>query len=145
VTRSDTLYYPGAESAGPHAGQIPDLLHLLWSAYVDELRRKIDERRARGRQSKSLQEALQDAPAHHFVAFCEGYLSRHRPVQQFPADGNLGFLLSNNVRALLCPAQQGAGAGPGGQMQDAGAVGVTSGEGQPGMGGISGTGGIPII
>jgi hypothetical protein len=128
-----------------HTGAIPSLMDLLWMAYGRHLKLKLDERRASGQKAVSLEEALRRAPASHFFDFCCDYLSRHRPVQQFPSDANMGFMLSNNRRALLCPPVEGGYSGAGGQMQDAQAVGVTQGRSQPGMGGVFNDGGIPII
>lgn len=133
-------------SAGEvHPGGVPDVVSLLWSEYERHIQRRLDDMRARGKEPKGLDRALVDAPATHFVEFCRAYLGRHRPVQQFPADANAGFMLSNNVRALLCPPIPGGHAGPGGRMQDAGAVGVTHGRSQPGLDGVIDDGGIAII
>lgn len=77
-----------------------------------------------------------------FLAYARDYLSNHRPVQMFPADGNMGFQLTNNLSALLCPATD---AGQGGTMQDAGAVPMTHGYSQPGQEGVSSTKGQKII
>lgn len=127
------------------AGHIPNLFDMLWTAYTRHLKLKLDERRASGHKVVSLEDALKNAPASHFLQFCTNYLTEHRPVQQFPADANLGFMLSNNVRALLCPAVSYGYAGQGGQMQDSHDVGVTRGHSQPGLNGVVNDGSIPII
>ena len=127
-------------------GGIPCLMTLLWEAYARHIKLKLDARRAKGLSANTVENALAQAPATHFLEFCEAYLNKHRPVQQFPGDANLGFMLSNNVRALLCPPVPGGFAGAGGQMQDGGAVQVTHGQSQPGMEGIiQDDGGIRVI
>ncbi len=125
-------------------GGVPDLFSLLESEYKRWLDLKIRERRASGKPTLSLEEALKKAPHSSFVNFCKEYLAQNRPVQQFPADANLGFMLSNNLRAVLCP-HSGGHVGYGGGMQGAGDVQITRGESQPGMHGVTDGGGIGII
>lgn len=136
---------PGFQAAQP-AGGVPHLLDHLWAAYAQDIQRKLEQRRRRGQAAKTLAEALRAAPATHFWSFCVHYLDEHRPVQQFWGDANAGVMLSNNQRVLLCPPVDGGHAGAGGQMQDAGDVGVTHGRSQPGLDGVVDEGGgIKII
>lgn len=126
-------------------GTIPDLMTLLKEEYARYLSFVIAQRQRAGQPTIDLEEAMTKAPFHSFFVFCTRYLNKHRPVQQFAADANVGFMLSNNVRATLCPPVQGGYVGYGGQMQDAGDVGVTHGLSQPGMEGVVDGGGISII
>lgn len=41
--------------------------------------------------------------AYEFARWCKGYLSNNRPVRTFPADANLGVVLSNNVQFIISP------------------------------------------
>lgn len=138
------------------AGQVPWLMDLLRIEYGKFLRESIYRRRAQGQATISLEEALEKAPFQSFFNFCVRYLAAHRPVQSFPADANIGFMLSNNVRAVLCPHVPNAYVGPGGQMQgqeqgaygpmqSSGAVPIAHGLSQPGLDGALNDGGIPII
>jgi hypothetical protein len=73
-----------------------------------------------------------DGTVAEFIEFCNEYLDRHRTVQTYPADANIGIVLANNVRLLVHPP---SGAGMGG-MQNSGAVDVTEGKTQPGQEGV---------
>ena len=93
----------------------------------------------------SVEEALKKAPATSFRAFCDDYLARNRPVQQFPADANVGIMLSNNIRVVVSPRLPGEFAGYGGSMQHSGDIKISTGESQPGLDGVVQEGGIKII
>ena len=78
----------------------------------------------------------EDAPAQEFWEFAAEYLDKHRTVEHWPADRNLGVRLANNIRCLLHPATAVAR----GTMQQSGSVGVTTGGTQPGQEGVTAAG-----
>lgn len=128
------------------AGGINGLVATLWAAYEDSVRVRLDDMRAAGHRTAEFKDAIRRAPATDFFKFCQDYLAENRPVQTFAADSNVGFMLSNNVRAVLSPPLEGEFRGYGGYMQDAGDVGITRGSGQPGLGGVvGGDSGLKII
>lgn len=112
-------------------GGLPHLLELLHGEYRRFLEYEIARRRQLGQQTISLEEAMTTAPFSSFYNFCVKYLTQHRPVENFFVDMNHGLKLSNNARVVVCP-----GTTVQGTMQDSGAVGVTQGLSQPGMGGV---------
>jgi hypothetical protein len=128
-----------------YVGGIVDLMTYLKQEYIQFLNLEIEKRKARGMKTMSLEEAITITPFDSFFKFCRQFLSRHRPVQSFPADANQGMMLSNNARIVLCPAAQGDFAGYGGSMQHSGDINITQGQSQPGMNGVVNDGGIKII
>lgn len=120
-------------------GGLPHLMELLRSEYRRYLQGEIDRRQRLGQRTISLQEAMTKAPFDNFYNFCVQYLTHNRPVENFFVDMNHGLKLSNNARVVVCP-----GTAVQGTMQDSGAVGVTQGLSQPGMGGVLPGGGIGI-
>ena len=79
--------------------------------------------------------AATNATAEKFWNFAADYLNKHRMVENWPADRNIGIKLSNNVRVLIHPVTK-AGSG---DMQDSSSVSITEGQTQPGQEGVSGT------
>ncbi len=129
-------------------GGISDVFTLLHEEYRAFVALEIEKRQAIGQKvAMTLEEAMTKAPFTSFFNFSRRYLAQHRPVQQFVADGNVGVMLSNNKRVLLCPAMQGGFAGHGGSMQHSGDINITPGQRQPGMEGVipQGDGGIRVI
>lgn len=73
--------------------------------------------------------------AEEFWDFAADYLAKHRTVENWPADRNIGIRLSDNNRVLVHPATK-AGSG---EMQDSGSIAVTEGLTQPGQEGVDST------
>ncbi len=117
------------------AGQ-PHLIEHLWRQFRAWLCAQIDRRTAAGKPSIGIDEAMTRATAAQFMAFATKYLARHRPVENFFVDTNHGVVLSNGSRLVISP-----GVDLRGTMQGATAVGVTAGESQPGLNGVTGSGG----
>lgn len=105
-------------------GSIPDLLSHLWASYSTYLHKEIGKRRAAGQQTFAHAQALEKAPALAFISWAKKYLSRHRVVETFAADTNIGVRLSNMLTCLICPAVEAEARGT---MQPAGAVNITHG------------------
>jgi hypothetical protein len=118
------------EIAHTQAG-MPHLVQLLWDRYLEHLAKEIETRKEKGLGAVPLPEAIRRAPATHFVEFAANYLKRNRVVENFFVDENHGLRLSDNTTCVVCP-----GTNVQGTMQDAGEVGVTRGESQPGNEGV---------
>lgn len=112
-------------------GGVTHLTQLLWDAYVERLRGRIEDRKTQGKPAVTLEEAIRRAPATDFAKFCADYLAVHRPVQSFFIDENLGILLRNQMSVALSPGVEVRGT-----MQDSGAVQVTEGMSQEGLNGV---------
>lgn len=99
----------------PRIDKVPHLMGHLYQEYI------------RSTEAANPAERSLDG----FVAFCDDYLAKNRPVMNWPADQNIGFQLSNNINVLICPPIPEEG-----QMQPSGAVNVTHGQSQPGQDGV---------
>jgi hypothetical protein len=106
---------------------LPHLMELLLAEYRTYLTSEIEKKQAAGQRTISIAEALTVAPFNNFFNFCVRYLTINRPVENFFVDMNHGLKLSNNVSVVVCP-----GVNPQGQMEDSGAVNITTGLSQPG-------------
>ena len=95
----------------------PSLMTVLWRAFKETM----------GEETASF--ALQET--NPFLAFCDDYLTTNRVVQNFAVNSNHGVVLSNNVRCTVCPEINLSGT-----MEDSNAVGISSGESQPGQEGV---------
>ncbi len=113
------------------AGQ-PHLVEHLWSQFRAWLLQNIEARKKAKKPTIEIDEAVARATAAQFMAFCVKYLAKHRPVENFFVDTNHGLVLSNNARVVVSP-----GVDLRGTMQGARAVGVTAGQSQPGLNGVS--------
>ena len=96
------------------------------------LKAEIETRRAAGKATVDIGEALPKIPATVFAKWAAEYLRTNRVVQNFFVDENHGMLLSNNRSVVVSP-----GIDIRGTMQDAGAVGVTQGRSSPGNEGVT--------
>lgn len=114
-------------------GGLPDLLTVLWAAYQTHILKQYTAFKKQGKKLKlaSPIEAAAQAPAENFLAFARAYLDKNRPVQQFAVDDNVGVMLRNQVRCCISPNNVRPG-----QMQDANAVPVTTGDSQDDLGGM---------
>lgn len=111
---------------------LPHLLEHLWAAYTQYVTAEHTKLVEAGKPRRGdLEHYLAKAPAQHFYAWAAEYLRTHRVSQSFAVDANLGLMLSNGSRVTVCPHIDVAGT-----MQDAGAVDITRGQGQPELHGI---------
>jgi hypothetical protein len=122
--------------------QLPDLLTHLHDQYKLHLAKHMKAIQKKGGQlvHKTVEEAAFAAPVGSFLSFAQEYLNKNRPTQVFPVDSNTGIVLSNHVRVCVSP---GIVVVPG-SMEDSGAVGITHGMSQPGMGGTEQGGAVEI-
>ena len=100
----------------------PDLLQHLMEKFQEKLTAADGCKKA----DQQLIESIRP-----FLDFCSTYLNDNRVVQNFAADANHGVVLSDNTRCMICPEVNLSGT-----MQDSAAIGISSGQGQPGQEGV---------
>jgi len=74
------------------AGELPDLLEFLKTAYREKIK---------------IPNGVSD-PSDIFISWAQDYLAQHRPSEVFAVDSNYGVQLTNGQRVQLSPSQTGA-------------------------------------
>lgn len=116
---------PFFDSFSHTQGGAKHLLQHLLDEYVKVLNAQIEERKAAGKPTCTIDEAVAKMPMMKFLQFGKDYLTENRPVQNFFVDENVGLRLSNNANIVVSP-----GINVQGTMQNSGAISVTHGVSQ---------------
>lgn len=109
-------------------GGLPTLVQVIEQALNKDIQERLERLKADGRKVITLEQARRRVTLAMFGKFAADYLAENRVVEVFAVDANVGLVLSNHVRCVVCPGTDVAGT-----MQESGAVGVTSGRSQAGM------------
>lgn len=101
---------------------VPHLLQFLWQQYIAALTNGTKLTAA------EIERNLQFVSAVAFATWCADYLRQNRAANTFFVEANQGITLTNHLSFVISP---GDAAVPG-SMQEAAAIGVTTGAGNPG-------------
>lgn len=109
-------------------GGLPTLMQVIDQALSKDIQERLERLQATGQKVMTLEQARRKVTLDMFKKFAADYLAEHRVVEVFTVDANIGLVLSNHVRCVVCPGTDVAGT-----MQDSGAIGITAGRNQAGM------------
>jgi len=124
--QSDPLF----DSVALTQGNLPHLIELLVQQYRAYIGRENEKRAAMTPAREPLDPEPTIQQAGPLLNFFRAYLTEHRPAEVFALDANYGLMLTNSMRCAISPGTPTIK----GSMQDSGAVSISHGRSQPGMG-----------
>ncbi len=105
---------------------LPTLLEHLKKVFLARLEKRLEAERARTNKDAPTKMDVLDVFRRCspllFLEFCDEYLKTNRITETFAVDSNVGVVLSDLSRCVICPGTE-----VDGTMLDAGAVAITEG------------------